>query len=320
MEEKITAPLRLGVNSCLLGEETRYDGQHKKDRYIVDTLGRYMEFVSVCPEVECGFSVPREAFRLVGDLERPRMVTQKTGKDVTEAMERWSRDKVRELAELDLCGFIFKAKSPSNGMERVKVYNAKGNPVSKGVGIFARIFMERFPLLPVEEEGRLHDDGLREKFIEAVFTLKRWRDTLAERASVKRLVDFHSRHKLLVMAHSPKHYREMGRLVANTGGQRPRSLYTAYEESLLAALRVPATKGKHANVLQHMMGYFKRVLEPAEKQELVGLIDLYRQEVVPLIVPLTLINHYVRKYDQEYLRLQVYLNPHPIELKLRNHV
>ncbi len=311
--------LRLGVNSCLLGEPVRYDGGHKRDRYILDTLGRYLEFVPVCPEVECGFSVPREAFRLVGDPAHPRMVTQRSGVDVTDRMERWARRRVKALEAEELCGFVFKSKSPSNGMERVKVWGAKGQPVNRGVGIFARIFMEHFPLLPVEEEGRLRDARLRENFIESIFTLWRWRQTLAQRKALRHLIEFHSRHKLLLLAHSPTHYRALGKLVGGGKGQPLGALYAAYQQGLLEALRIKATPGKNANVLRHMAGYFKKHLPPAEKAELSELIEQYRQQILPLIVPVTLIQHYARKYEVSYLLDQVYLDPHPIELKLRNH-
>ncbi len=313
-------PLRLGINSCLLGEKVRYDGQHKRDRFLTDVLGHYLEFVPVCPEVECGFGVPRESFRLVGDVERPRMVTSRTGVDVTERMEGWARERVEQLRSEDLCGFVFKSKSPSNGMERVRVYGPKGQPVRKGVGLFARIFMETFPLLPVEEEGRLRDAGLRERFIEAIFTMKRWCDACEGRRTRKGLVGFHTRHKLLLMSHSPKHLKEMGQLVAAAKEHSRPALYEQYESLLLQAMRLKSTPGKQANVLSHAQGYFKRVLSDDERQELKTLIERYREGLVPLIVPITLINHYVRKYQEPYLQGQVWLEPHPLELKLRNHV
>jgi len=274
----------------------------------------------VCPEVECGFPVPREAMRLVGDPAHPRLVTTRTNVDHTERMVAWARKRVAELEGEGLCGYVFKSNSPSSGMERVRVYDANGVPSKSGVGIFARIFMEHFPLLPVEDEGRLHDMKLRENFIERVFTLKRWRDTLAEGRTRGNLVAFHTRHKLLLLAHSPKHYKEMGSLVAHAGELSPDELFPRYEAMLMEAMRLKATPAKHANVLQHLMGYFKEQLSPDEKQELLEAIERYRKGHVPLIVPVTLINHYVRKYAQPYLREQWYLNPHPIELQLRNHV
>jgi len=312
--------IRIGISTCLLGENVRYDGGHQLDRYLRDTLGAYFSYVPVCPEVECGLSIPRESMRLVGSAESPRLVTTRTGKDLTEQMGSWARGRLEELAAEDLCGFIFKGGSPSSGMERVKVYDANGMPAKTGRGIFARAFMERFPGIPVEEDGRLHDMRLRENFIERIFALKRWRDALGRGRSVGNLVDFHTRNKLLCLSHSPSHYREMGKLVARGKALPAERLYEEYERLLMEALALKATPKKHANVLQHMMGYFKKDLTPDEKQELLEVIDQCRRELVPLIVPITLMNHYVRKYGQEYLAGQTYLNPHPLDLRLRNHV
>ncbi|MDD3580878.1 MAG: DUF523 and DUF1722 domain-containing protein, partial [Desulfobacca sp.] len=208
------AKIKIGISACLLGEKVRFDGQHKLDRFITDTLGKYLEFVPVCPEVECGLGVPREPMRLIGDPEAPRLVTVRTKVDLTDRMVAWSQNKVQELERLELCGFIFKSDSPSSGMERVKVYTDKGIPEKKGVGLFARQFMDHFPLLPVEEEGRLHDPKLRENFIERLFTLKRWRAMAADAPGRGKLVDFHTQHKLLLLSHSPSQYRLMGQLVA----------------------------------------------------------------------------------------------------------
>lgn len=311
--------IRIGVSTCLLGQPVRFDGGHKHDRYLTGTLGEYLEFVPVCPEVEAGFPIPRESFRLVGDPENPRLITTRTQVDHTERMADWAEKRVRELEKENLCGFIFKSDSPSSGLERVKVYNPKGMAEKKGVGMFARAFTRHFPLLPVEEEGRLNDAKLRENFIEQIFSLRRWRETLAQPASMKALIDFHTRHKLLVLAHSPEHARLMGKLVAE-GRQRPiREIYTDYERLLIGSLRLKTTVKKNLNVLQHIMGYFKQQLSADEKQELLEILERYRKEYVPLIVPVTLLNHYVRKYDQPYLTQQTYLNPHPLSLKLRNH-
>jgi uncharacterized protein YbgA (DUF1722 family) len=205
-------------------------------------------------------------------------------------------------------------------MERVKIYNEKGMPVKKGVGMFARIFMEHFPLLPVEDEGRLHDPLLRENFVERIFTLKRWREVLVQKETRGNLVDFHTKHKLLILSHSPKHYQIMGKLVAKAKETSLKELFQQYQVLLMEALKFKTTPKKNSNVLMHMMGYFRERLSSDEKQELLEVIDFYRKVHIPLIVPVTLINHYVRKYDQPYLRQQVYLNPHPLELQLRNHV
>ena len=312
--------IKLGISACLLGHEVRYNGGHSKDSFLVDTLGRYVEFVPVCPEVECGFPTPREAFRLVGAPDSPRFITSNTKKDYTERMQTWAEKRAAELEKENLCGFIFRKGSPSSGMERVKVYSEKGMPSKKGIGMFARAFMERFPLLPVEEDGRLHDIRLRENFIESILVLKRWRHQLARKKSRGRLVEFHTEHKLLIRAHSLPHHTAMGKLVASAKEMSLDDLYDQYQKELMEALKLKTTVKKNVDVLLHIMGYFKKLLSSDEKQELLEIVDLYRNGHVPLIVPVTLMNHYVRKYDQEYLKKQYYLNPHPIELKLRNHV
>jgi uncharacterized protein YbgA (DUF1722 family)/uncharacterized protein YbbK (DUF523 family) len=311
--------IRLGISTCLLGENVRYDGGHKRDRFITDTLGRFVEFVPVCPEVECGLPVPRESMHLAGDSQSPRLVTTRTKIDHTERMVNWARKRVRELERENLCGFIFKSNSPSSGMERVKVYNKHGMVRKTGIGLFARAFMNHFPLIPVEEDGRLHDIKLRENFIERIFVLKRWRELLNHHQSRGKLVAFHTEHKLLILSHSQKHSRILGKLVAEAKSIPAEQLYFQYQLILTEALRLKTTIKKNINVLQHMMGYFKKQLSADEKRELLETIDQYRNEYVPLIVPITLIKHYVRKYDQPYLKQQLYLNPHPMELKLRNH-
>jgi len=316
MEDRI----KLGISSCLLGENVRWNGGHKLDRYLRDTLGAYVDFVPVCPEVEAGFGTPRETFRLVGDPESPRLMTTRSKIDHTERMAGWAARRVRELEKEGLCGFVFKCDSPSSGMIRVKVYSDKGMPRKQGVGIFARAFMQHFPLIPVEDDGRLHDAQIRENFIGQIFTLKRWRDAVSPKAGLGKLVDFHAAHKLLLMSHSPVHANALGKLVA-AGRQLPApELFRQYEAQMIEALRLKTTVKKNMNVLQHILGYFKKQLSADEKQELLEVFDRYRREYVPLIVPITLLNHYVRKYDQPYLERQTYLNPHPIALKLRNHV
>jgi uncharacterized protein YbgA (DUF1722 family)/uncharacterized protein YbbK (DUF523 family) len=315
----VQSPIKLGISSCLLGNEVRYDGGHRLDRFLTDTLGQFASFVPVCPEVECGFSVPREPMRLVGQPQSPRLVTVRSQVDHTERMLQWARSRVMQLEQEGLCGFIFKSGSPSSGMERVKVYNEQGLPAKTGVGLFARAFMEHLPLLPVEDEGRLHDPKLRENFIESVFVMQRWREVLARGASLGMVVAFHTRHKLLMLSHSPRHYQAMGKLVAQGKTLPAEDLLGGYQRLLMEGLRLKTTIKKHANVLQHLQGYFKKQLSADEKQELVEIIDAYRSGHVPLIVPITLINHYVRKHDQPYLKEQFYLHPHPLELQLRNH-
>lgn len=313
--------IKIGISSCLLGEKVRYDGGHKLDRYIAATLGRYMEWVAVCPEVEYGLPVPRESMHLVGEPEHPRLVTTRTGVDHTDGMLQWAEKKLRALEKDNLCGFIFKSRSPSSGLQGVTVYSPAGMPPSKtskkGMGIFGGAFARHFPLVPVIDDGRLHDPRLRENFIERVFALRRWKQKGGRRRD---LVDFHTGHKLIMLSHSPGHYATLGRMVAKAKEYSRAELDSAYLDAMMEGLRLLATPGKNANVLHHIMGHFKKNLSEDEKRELLEVIGAYRQGLVPLIVPVTLLKHFVRKYDEPYLQGQHYLNPHPLELMLRNHV
>ncbi len=311
---------RVGISSCLLGNAVRYDGGHKLDRFLRDTLGRHVQFVPVCPEVECGMPVPREAMRLVGDIEAPRLMTIRSGVDMTERMRAWAEHKIVWLAEQNLCGFIFKSKSPSSGMQGVKVYSEPGMSRHKGVGLFARMFMERFPLLPVEDDDRLHDPELRENFIERIFVMRRWREAAARTPATASLIAFHARHKYLILAHSLKHCQSMGKLTAKAAEMDRGALFNEYATLLMDALRIRATKAKHFNVLEKSMGHFKKLISAWEKQELLDVFRRYKDGQIPLIVPISLLNHYLRKYDEPYLKEQYYFHPHPLELKLRNHV
>ena len=320
IETNSNDPIKIGISRCLLGDRVRYDGGHSHDRYLTDTLGQYVSYVPVCPEVECGMTIPRNHMRLVGDEQAPRLITVKTGKDNTDQMLKWAQARCKALEKENLCGFVFKKNSPSSGLFRVKVYTEAGMPSKRGVGLFARAFTEAFPLVPVEEDGRLNDPKLREMFIEQIFTMKRWRDLLNQPKKLASLIDFHTRHKLLILSHNQKIYRTMGKIIAQGKSVAINDLYTAYEKLLIEALRLKTTAKKHLNVLQHMMGYFKKELSKDEKQELLEIFGQYAKELVPLVVPITLLNHYVRKYKNDYLAKQVYLNPHPVALKLRNHV
>jgi uncharacterized protein YbgA (DUF1722 family)/uncharacterized protein YbbK (DUF523 family) len=315
-----TSPLRLGISRCLLGDEVRFDGGHKKDSFLTDVFGRYVEWVPVCPEVEAGLGTPREAMRLVGDTQGPRLMTIKSGTDHTRALETMTTNRLAELKNLDLSGYVFKKGSPSCGIERVRIYNEHGMPNRNGVGLFARAFIEQFPLIPVEEEGRLCEPTLRENFIERVFCYRRWQDLVQSGVTRQALVQFHTIHKYLLLAHSPQQNEVLGRLVGQAHQHHPKELAYRYGELFMNALAVKATVRKHVNVLQHILGYFKERLGAREKAELLVVIGDYHQGLTPLIVPLTLIKHYVQTYEVDYIRDQIYLNPHPKELMLRNHV
>jgi uncharacterized protein YbgA (DUF1722 family)/uncharacterized protein YbbK (DUF523 family) len=308
------------VSACLLGQRVRWDGGHKSDPFLVGTLGPYVQWVPVCPEVEVGLPVPRDTLRLVRRGGEVRMVMPKTGDDHTEAMRAFAARAVRHLAGLDLCGFVLKKDSPTCGMARVRVYpDTGGAPTRDGRGLFAEELLRRMPSLPVEEEGRLNDPRLRENFVERVFAYRRLKSLFASRWRTGDLVAFHSAHKLLLMAHSPAAYARLGRLVAAAKATPRAELRRRYESELMEALAVVATPGRHANVLRHMLGYVSRSLDRPQRAELDQLIEDYRRELIPLLAPLTLLRHHARRLGVAYLLGQVYLEPHPRELMLRNH-
>ena len=312
--------IKIGISSCLLGEKVRYDGKHKLDLYIKETLGQYFEWVSVCPEVEYGLPVPREAMHLIGDPDSPRLVTIHTGVDHTEGMLKWAREKLKKLEKVDICGFIFKSRSPSSGIGGVKVHTPSGMPSRTGAGIFGRAFMRYFSIIPVIDDGRLHDPRLRENFIERVFVYKRCKQILKKSSSIRDLITFHTDHKLLILSHSPRHLSPLGKLIASAKKYTKENLSSEYIRILTEGLQLLATVKKNTNVLLHIAGYFKKQLSPEDKQELHEVIEYYHKGYVPLIVPIILIKHYLRKFDEPYLKRQYYLNPHPSELMLRNHV
>jgi uncharacterized protein YbgA (DUF1722 family)/uncharacterized protein YbbK (DUF523 family) len=312
--------LRIGVSSCLLGQEVRWDGGHKRARFLTDVLEPFVEWVPVCPEVEVGMGIPRETVRIERDGDDLRMRGTRSGVDHTHAMRAFAARRVRELRAMDLSGYVLKRDSPSCGMERVRVYGPAAGPRRDGRGLFAQVLLDSLPHLPVEEEGRLNDAVLRENWIERVFAYRRLRDLFAARWSQGTLVAFHTAHKLQIMSHSPKAYRELGRLVAE-GKSRPRAeLRSLYADGFMAALSVRATPNRHTNAMHHMLGAFRTLLGPKARGELVDLIEDYRRGFVPLVVPLMLIRHHVREHEVAYLQGQHYLEPHPKELMLRNHV
>ena len=302
------APLRVGVSSCLLGRPVRYNGGHKRDDFVVDVLGPRVTFVPVCPEVELGLGTPRETLRLVRRGEDVRMIMA-TGEDHTNAMRGYSARRVAALVREDLDGYILKKDSPSCGMAKVKVYDRHGSPSRGGRGLFAAALIDAMPMLPIEEEGRLSDANLRENFVARLFAFRRLKTLFAGRWTVGDLVRFHTAHKLTLLAHSTTAYSTLGRRVAAAKNTPRAELRDAYMAEFMKALTLIATPKKHANVLQHMVGHFRGRLDDASRDELLALIDEYRRERVPLIAPLTLIRHHVRRLGVDYLAGQTYLAP-----------
>jgi len=311
--------ITLGISSCLLGNNVRYDGGHKHDHFLTGTLGQYVEWVPVCPEAACGLGIPREAMALEGDPVSPRLRTVWTGIDHTARLQWWAKGELKVLADIDISGFVFKARSPSCGVRDTKVFDAKCRIRGRGPGVFARAVMDAFPLLSIEDEERMHDPALRENFIERVFVYQRWKEYIKEGLSLGGLVAFHTSHKYLIMAHSRKHYGALGKMVAASKKRKLNELHADYISLLMEGMQLLATPKKNSNVLQHMAGYFKDKLSADEKKELLEVTTDYHKGLVPLLIPITLLRHYVRKYKEDYLAKQVYLCPHPLERMLHNH-
>jgi uncharacterized protein YbgA (DUF1722 family)/uncharacterized protein YbbK (DUF523 family) len=318
--ERPIHPIRLGVSSCLLGNEVRFDGGHERDRFVSDLLGAFVEWVPVCPEVEVGMGIPRPALRLVRQGNAVRVLEIASGRDHTRSMRRFTTRRVRALRSLELCGYILKKDSPSCGMTRVKVYAQKGTARREGAGFYASALMRAFPNLPVEDEGRLNDPRLRENFIERVFAYRRLGGLFRGRWTNGKVVAFHTAHKLQLMAHSPVARRELGRLVAELEGIPRAEFRRRYASGFMGGLARLATRGRNANVLQHAAGHLERQLDATSRAELAQRIHDYREGLVPLVVPVTLIRHHVRRHGIDSLNGQVFLEPHPVELMLRNHV
>jgi uncharacterized protein YbgA (DUF1722 family)/uncharacterized protein YbbK (DUF523 family) len=312
--------IRVGISTCLLGEEVRFDGGHKRDSFLVDTLGKFVRFVPSCPEVAIGMGTPREAIRLIRLESRVHLRGVRSATDHTDAMEEYARRRVGELEAMDLCGYVLKRASPSCGMERVREYDADGHATRTGTGIFARILMEELPLLPMEEEGRLNDDRLRENFIERIFAYRRLRNLFRPGWSVGDLVRFHTAEKLQLLAHDPEAYRDLGRRVAEAAKADPENLARDYGARFMEGYARHTSVGRNMNVLQHMFGYLREHLSPAERDGVLATLSDFESGCVPLVVPVTLIRHYVRVHGIGYLEGQRYLQPHPKELLLRNHV
>ncbi|MEE4678838.1 DUF523 and DUF1722 domain-containing protein [Pseudomonas alliivorans] len=309
---------KLGISACLMGAEVRFNGGHKESHLCTRALSQYFDFVQACPEVAIGMGIPREPIRLVGDAENPRALgTVNRELDVTEALADYGTQMADELG--DICGYIFMQKSPSCGLERVKVYRENGAPVDGGgTGIYARAFCERHPNLPVEEDGRLNDAVLRENFVTRVFAYSAWQQLLRKGVTRRALTEFHSRYKYQLMANDPVQYKALGKMLGSMGRSDPKDIAPQYFSDLMTALKKCATRRTHTNVLQHLAGYLKQTIGAEDKQEIQQLIAQYHQGIVPLIVPLTLLKHHFRQHPDPYVALQVYMQPHPENLSLRN--
>lgn len=309
---------RIGISACLLGSEVRFNGGHKESQLCSQVLAEHFEFVPLCPEVAIGLGIPRQPIRLVGDPQAPRAVgSLRAELDVSEELSAYGQ-RMGDQHD-DLCGYIFMQKSPSCGLERVKVYDAKGLPQKGGGrGLFAAAFCARHPDLPVEEDGRLNDPVLRENFLTRVFAYAEWRRLLAAGLTRKAIIDFHARYKYQLMASNPLQYKALGQLLGNLGAHDPAQIGPRYFSQLMAALQKCATRGTHSNVLQHLSGYLKQALSREERDEMQQLIAQYRCGIIPLVVPLTLLKHHFRRHPHHYIARQAYLQPHPENLSLRN--
>jgi uncharacterized protein YbgA (DUF1722 family)/uncharacterized protein YbbK (DUF523 family) len=310
--------IKIGISSCLLGENVRFDAGHKKNSYVTGVLKDYFDFLPFCPEVEIGLSIPREPIRLVavGD-EVLCKGTKNSELDVTDQLYDIA-DK-QKMWHQELCGYILKKDSPSCGMERVKIYS-DGMPTKKGVGIYASRLMKNFPCLPVEEEGRLEDAHLRENFIQRVFIYSRWKIMCEKGVTISGLQEFHANHKYVLMSHDQLKLRELGALLAGNNDMDLNDLASKYLDKLMIALKSIATRKNHTNTLKHIQGYLKKNLDTDDKMELNEVIKDYNNALLPLIVPITLLRHHFRRNPSEYITQSFYMSPHPGELMLLNNI
>ncbi|MBT5483111.1 MAG: DUF1722 domain-containing protein [Gammaproteobacteria bacterium] len=310
--------IQVGISSCLLGDEVRYNGGHKHSALCTRDLSEYFDFVSVCPEVSIGLGVPRKPIRLVGDPSDPDIVgVANPEHNVTQPMKEFAREKVKELG--DLSGYIFIKGSPSCGLFRVKVYNESGFPQQEmGRGVYAKVVTDTYPLLPVEEAGRLMDPVLRENFITRVFAYQTFISLKKAGLTAKKLIDFHASYKYTLMAHDPQSHTSLGRMLADLGNQDLAELGDRYFQALMESLTKKASRKSNTNVLSHIQGYLKNHLSSKEKEKLVEAIEQYRNGIIPLIVPIILLKNHFHTYPNEYIAKQSYLQPYPDNLSLRN--
>jgi uncharacterized protein YbgA (DUF1722 family)/uncharacterized protein YbbK (DUF523 family) len=310
--------IKIGVGGCLVGQDVRYNGDHKRSNKVIESLRPFVDFMPMCPEVGIGLGVPRETIRLVVEGEDTRLKDSNTQtKDHTNAMVDYSLAQSEKIKSFS--GYIFVKGSPSCGVHRVGRYTEEGNPKdSKGQGVFVKQVLAINPLLPVEDDARLHDPNLRERFIVKVYTYHSWQQLQAEGLSHKALIDFWSDHKYLVMSRHYQSYKDIGRLLAAAGSHDVEQLGTQLIEMIMAALtHVPTRKG-HVNVLQHIKGYLKNKLTRDESRDIDEKIEQYRTNVIPLIVPMSLLSHQFKRFENDYISRQVFMSPYPEQLSLRN--
>lgn len=306
----------VGISACLMGDEVRFNGGHKKSALCSDRLEAYFEFQRFCPEVAIGLGVPRQTIRLVGDFKTPRAIMPSTDADLTEHLADYGHE-IAKVAQ-GLSGYILMKDSPSCGLFSTKVYSGTTPLPGKRAGIFVQALKDQLPLLPMEEEARMNDAGLCENFIARVYAYHDWRVNFLPQATPQALVAFHSRYKYFVMAHGQTLYRSLGRLVAGAGVGDFAQLVKDYEWAFFNGILKPPTRRNHTNVLFHILGYLKKQVAAPLKQDLLKAVEDYHQALVPLIVPITLLKHYLTHYACDYINQQVYLTPYPEQLKLRN--
>ena len=310
----------IGVSQCLLGEPVRFDGGHKRNRYLTDVLSAHVEFRAVCPEMAIGLGVPRKPIRLIitSGQDRIRGVAN-AELDVTDALVQQAEENASRMG--DICGYVFMQNSPSCGVFGLKRYLENGNSIdSNGRGAYAKRLMELMPLIPVEEAGRLTDAGLRENFITRMFALHDWRQQLEQEPTAKKIIDFYSRYKYQVMAHHVPSYFTIGKLLANMSAKPIVEINKEFITLLMSALSHKATRKGNTNAMMHLRGYLKQHISKVDKEELSHSIESYLEGVVPIIVPLTLLRHHLLTLDNPYLKIQTFWNPYPEALGLRNHV
>lgn len=312
--------INIGISACLVGHEVRYNGGSLKPPMINDHFAQYFNYVTFCPEVGIGMGVPRETIRLVSEKGNIRLKSSTGENDYTDAMQEYSKQKVDELSKLNIYGYILKKDSPTCGMERVKIYHNNNMPEKNGIGMFAQVLLDRFPMVPVEEEGRLKDIRLRESFVERVFAFKRLKDFIGDSPTVGKLMSFHTAHKMQLMAHNPEKFRKLGRKVALVKKDQLNNFLIEYATDFMDTLNTRASLKKQTDVLYHLLGYFKKEITSEEKQEFIKLVEQYKKQMIPFIVPLTMLRHYLKKYPDDWLQSQIYLDPYPEELMLRSYL